>query len=83
MVMGGRDYWSWVGRSGRSDSVDGGLAVVCGMVMVVGLARTVLWEDAVYGGGVLDRLVLRDIAVDGDALRLTLVRGGRVWIFPT
>ena len=80
--MGGRDCWSWVGRSGRSDSVDEGLTVVCSMVLVVGLVRTVLLEGAVGGGGVLDRLILRDVAVDGDALRLTLVRGGRVWVFP-
>ena len=29
-----------------------------------------------------DRLVLRDVVVDGGALRSTLVRGGMVWAFP-
>ena len=50
--------------------------------VVVGLARTVLWEGSVGSDGVLDRLVLMENAVDGDALCLTLVRGGRVWVFP-
>ena len=48
----------------------------------VGLAGTVSSEGTVDGDEVLNRSVLRDIAVGGGALPSTPVRGRKVWVLP-
>ena len=80
VVGGGRDFWSRVRKSRHSAGVDSVPAMVCVGGISVGLAGTVSSEGTVDGDEVLNRSVLRDIAVGGGAIPSTPIRGGKVWV---